>query len=142
MAQFNNLNVMGCAEFGNTLSGGNIHTSFSPYETCNGSVSLGEIQGTESCTVDQFVSYMARNVNGCMGSLYINASYTLGSVTMSAGWYTYIWIPDTGYKVQDEIYEPDHNKMWGTIIFSGMTIDGFLILRMTNGSAASLHKWY
>lgn len=146
MAQFNDLIVdgltalrgevnTGSQTMKNTTSYGNsldpkIHTSFSNNEIVNGSIFDEEWGGI---TIPNFINQI-RNSHGGTGSLYVSAVYTLNSVTVSAGWYTFIWIP---YKNGG----PSNNTA-GTLILSGMTVEGFSVIRYYNSTIQSIHKWY
>lgn len=133
MAQFNNLIVNGDSTFEQGFMGSLIHTSFSPYEIANGT--LGDLgyytTKGESMQLLELIN-IVRFSNGCAGSFNLSTAYTLNNVTISTGWYNFIWLPDVGYNI---------NK-YGTLILCGMTLDGFSVVRYANQAIASVHKWY
>lgn len=135
MAQLNNLIVDSNAFNGGIQVYGEIHTSFDPKEVVNGSVWNTEMQGI---TIPRLIEILKFSSGGS-GSAYINSSYTLGSTTLSVGWYNFIWIPHRtgGYNG-----EANENTTAGSLILSGMTIEGFSVIRYYNSTIQSLHKWY
>lgn len=134
MAELNDLVVKGEARFiGDVYPSHQIHTSFKSGEVLNGSYY------PSATTIPNLITEI-RYSSGCMGSFNLSTAYTLSNVTLSTGWYNYIYIPHRtggmdGAPVND-------NCNYGTLIVCGMTLDAFAVIRFANGLIVSMHKWY
>lgn len=62
-----------------------------------------------------------RYSSGCMGSVNLTSAYTKGSVTISAGWYNFLYIPHRSGGLNGQGNQDNHK--WGQLILIGMTVN-------------------
>lgn len=101
-------------------------------------VAIGSYQSSQT-TIANLVNEV-RYYSGGMGSVNISTSYTKDSVTISTGWYNFLYIPHRtgGNNGADD----GDNHRYGNLILFGMTVTGMYVLRITSGSVDQLKKVY
>lgn len=116
---------------GGTMTG-QLLTSF------KSSVAVGSY-GTEQTTLPNFVGEV-RFSSGCVGSVNITTAYTKNNVTVSTGWYNFLYSPHRSGGINGTASGDNCN--YGTLILAGMATDtcGTFFLRVSSGSIQSLRK--
>lgn len=99
---------------------------------------VGSYQSSQK-TIADLVNEV-RFYSGGMGSVSIGTAYSRDSVTISTGWYNFLYIPhrDGGNNGAAD----GDNHQYGNLILFGMTVTGMYVLRITSGSVGQLKKVY
>ena len=91
-----------------------------------GMITLGYTNGivpstyqAASNTVPNLINEL-RVLNGAMGSVYLTSAYTLSSITISAGWYCYLYVPYGGTGGVDGSASGGSGTDSGALILFGM----------------------
>ena len=108
-----------------------------------GMITLGYTNGTvpstyqaASNTVPNLINEL-RVLNGAMGSVYLTSAYTLSSITISAGWYCFLYIP-YGTGGIDGGENGDNTKNGALALFGMNSYNKAYFLRYYNGSITGL----
>lgn len=122
----------GNTEMQGTLGmGGQVKTSF------KSSVAMGSY-GAQASTVEGLVDEL-RFSSGVMGSASIVTPYTKGNVTISGGWYNYIYVPHRTGGLNGG--EHGDNHKYGTLLLFGMTVGGENYrIRVASGAIAEVAR--
>ena len=110
---------------------GEIKTSF------GAAVAMGT-RGSAQNTIPNLVNEL-RYSSGVGGSFSLGTAYTLDGVTMSTGWYNYLWIPHRSGGVNGQA--SGDNCDYGMLLMNAMTGSyGCFMLRYTSGTIAELKQ--
>lgn len=122
----------GNTEMQGTLGmGGQVKTSF------KSSVAMGSY-GTAVSTIPDLVAEL-RYSSGAMGSVSIGTVYTNGNVTISTGWYNFIYSPHRNGGLNGAANGDNHN--YGTLLLFGMTVGGANYrIRVAGGAIAEVAR--
>lgn len=112
---------------GDTMTG-QLKTSFKQ------SVAMGTY-GAAATTVPNLCEEL-RYSSGAAGSVSIGTAYTKDSVTISTGWYNFLWIPHRSGGVNGAASGDNCN--YGALYLSGMTVSGSYVIRYTSSAIAEV----
>lgn len=102
------------------------------------SVAIGSYQANAT-TVTNLVEEV-RYSSGCMGSVYLQATYTANAGgTIAAGWYNFIYSPHRSGGANGTANSDNHD--YGTLLLMGMTVtSAHWRIRIANGSIAEVRR--
>lgn len=101
----------------------------------NDAAIIGSKESTQT-TIENLVNEL-RYTNGQIGSFNLTKNYTLNNITLSTGWYNYLYIPhrNGGNSGKDN----GDNTAYGTLILYGMTMSSpQYTIRITNKTISEL----
>lgn len=110
-------NTTGIALGGATTASGRIKASLPLNTSFRDSIAMGSY-GTAQSTVEGLVNEV-RYSSGAMGSVSIGTAYTNGNVTISTGWYNFIYSPHRDGGLSGSAQGDNCN--YGTLFLMGMT---------------------
>lgn len=116
-------------------AGGEIYTSFG-YGNTNNTRCVAIGSRMASATAIPNLLEELRYSSGCMGSFHLSTAYSNGAVTISTGWYNYIYVPHRQGGKNGGIRSTNtDNIRYGTLILSGMDASkGVFVLQYAGGS--------
>lgn len=126
------LRVLGQTKIDTLQASGQIKTSFKD------SVAMGSYVAAAS-TIPNLCTEL-RYSSGAAGSCSIGTAYTKDGVTISTGWYNFLWIPHRSGGVNGSA--SGDNCDYGSLYLSGMTVSGCYMIRFASGSIAELKNLY
>lgn len=116
---------------GNVVPAGQIKTSF------KSSIAMGSYQAVAT-TVPNLVDEV-RYSSGCAGSVSIGTNYTANSVTITAGWYNFMYMPHRSGGVNGSASGDNCN--YGNLLLFGMNNTyGRFVVRVSSGAIAEVCK--
>ena len=112
---------------------GQLKTSFQT------SVAMGSY-GSAQTTVENFINEV-RYSSGCSGSVSIGTAYTKNGVTISTGWYNFMYMPHRSGGVNGSGTGAGDNISYGNCFLFGMNnANGRYIIRVSSGSIQEVSK--